>query len=69
MSPPAKLSQYQYKDEVINFILDKSFIELPIKQEILKASQQCLVKADNRELLLKSLEHDYKSYGLDYASP
>lgn len=40
-SPPNRIIQYAYKDEVINYILDKAFIELPLKIEHLEAIEQC----------------------------
>ena len=36
--PPATLNQYEFKEEIINFILDKSFIEIPLKGDLIKAS-------------------------------
>jgi len=33
VSPPFNLVQHRYKDEVINFIINKAFIELPLKEE------------------------------------
>jgi hypothetical protein len=40
--PPHSISQYRYKEEVLNYVLDKAFIEMPIKEEFLMATQQCL---------------------------
>ena len=31
--PPVTLNQHVYKDEIINFVLDKAFVELPLKPE------------------------------------
>lgn len=38
-SPPMRISQYKHKDEVINYVLDKAFIEMPIKEELLISMQ------------------------------
>ena len=36
-SPPNRIIQYTYKEEVINYILDKAFVELPLKVEHVEA--------------------------------
>ena len=35
--PPVALNQHVYKDEVINFVLDKALVELPLKPEYVQA--------------------------------
>jgi hypothetical protein len=64
--PPHRLIQHVYKDEIINYVLDKAFINLPLKVEHVEALQQLFVKSDLRESFLKLLESDYKSYELNY---
>ena len=38
-SPPMRIGQYKHKDEIINYVLDKAFIEMPIKEELLISMQ------------------------------
>lgn len=68
-SPPNRIIQYAYKDEVINYILDKAFIELPLKIEHLEAIEQCFAQRDHRETFLAFIERDYRSYELKYLQP
>jgi hypothetical protein len=68
-SPPMRIGQYKHKDEIINYVLDKAFVEMPIKEELLISMQQCLANKENREYLLRLLENDYKGYGLSYLKP
>lgn len=48
VEPPMHIAQHIFKDEVINFVLDKAFLELPLKSECLQAMSQCFLKAENR---------------------
>ena len=64
--PPHRLIQHVYKDEIINYVLDKAFINLPLKVEHVEALQQLFVKSDLRESFLKLLESDYKAYELNH---
>lgn len=61
--------QYTYKEEVINYILDKAFVELPLKVEHLEAIEQCFSQREHRETFLTFIERDYKSYELNYLQP
>lgn len=65
MPPPHRLVQHVYKDEVINYILDKAFINLPLKVDHVEALQQLFVKSELRDSFLKFLESDYKAYELN----
>lgn len=68
-SPPNRIVQYAYKGEVINYILDKAFIELPLKIEHLEAIEQCFAQRGHRETFLAFIERDYRSYELKYLQP
>lgn len=62
VSPPHSIMQHVYKDEIINYVLDKAFIELPLKVEHIEAIGAVLTKQEFREVFLQMLESDYKSY-------
>lgn len=64
--PPHRLAQHVYKDEVINYVLDKSFINLPLKIDHVEALQQLFMKSELRDSFLKFLETDYKAYELNH---
>lgn len=64
--PPSHLIQYPYKDEIINYILDQAFIEVPLKQDLLDTAAQLFTVRECRHTFVASLEHDYKAYQLDY---
>jgi len=34
VSPPPRIAQHIFKDEVINYVLDKAFLEQPLKAEL-----------------------------------
>ena len=68
-NPPFRLSQHRYKDEVINYVLDKAFTEFTLKDEYFEAMQHCLTNYENRETFLKMIEQDYISYNLNYMRP
>ena len=34
VSPPPRIGQHIFKDEVINYVLDKAFLEQPLKSEL-----------------------------------
>lgn len=69
VSPPNRIIQHAYKDEVINYILDKAFVERPLTSEHVEALEQCFVASENREILLKLIESDYRAYELSYLRP
>ena len=80
--PPQFIQQHKYKDEVINYVLNRAFMELPLKIEHMSSLKQFFGansqildpdqikhRADNREALVTLLSNDYREYGLSYMSP
>lgn len=54
--PPLRIMQHAYKDEIINHVLDKAFVDAPLHQDYIEAIDQCFMKYDNRDIFLKFLE-------------
>ena len=67
--PPLLLSLYPNKDEVLNSILDKVFVEQQLSEEYISTITELFGKHENRECMLKLLENDYKDYQLNYKHP
>ena len=61
-----RIIDYKYKDETINFILDKCFTQVNIKSESLDAMHNCFTQSEYRDFFLQMLEKDYQSYGLSH---
>jgi hypothetical protein len=64
--PPASIVEYGNKEEVFNFILDKTFQPVPLKQEIIDHLKQLLKIHDHRDILLTLLFSDYGRLNLDF---
>ena len=57
--PPESVADHVDKKELINFILDKAFLQQALNQEYVQAAQKLFKSEENRELLLTFLEQDY----------
>ena len=68
-SPPLRIIDYKHKDETINFVLDKCFMQVNMKSETLDAMHNCLMQSECRDFFLQMLEKDYQSYGLSHLKP
>jgi len=54
--PPESVADHVDKKELINFILDKAFLQQALNQEYVQAAQKLFKSEENRELLLTFLE-------------
>lgn len=62
VSPPPRIGQHIFKDEVINYVLDKAFLEQPLKAELVLSMELIFAKADLRDIFVSLMEKDYKAY-------
>ena len=67
--PPKDLLSYNNQNEVVNYILDKAFVEYQLTDEHVYTIQNLFQNSLRREHLLTLLENDYQSYQLDYLQP
>ena len=69
LEPPLALKDHKNQNEVINYVLDKSFVEQRLSDDHIETIVQSFAKAENRDIFLGCLESDYKSYQLDFRQP
>lgn len=67
--PPKILEEHEDSQEILNFVLDRAFVEQRLNDEYIATLAKLLQQKDCREALLKLLENDYKSYEIDYMKP
>ena len=67
--PPETLLDHKDKKELINYLLDKAFLQQTINIEYIESAKELFKIQENREMFLTLLEADYKSFGLNYLEP
>ena len=67
--PPATLCEYANQQEVLNYILDKAFVQQPLYNDIISSAQSLFKDSKHRDAFIKLVEIDYQSYQLDWRQP
>ena len=68
-APPQILSEHEDSHEILNFVLDRAFVEQRLNDEYITTFAKLLQQKDCRESLLGMLEKDYKNYEIDFMRP
>lgn len=67
--PPRVLSSHNDKEEVLIHVLDKTFCEKQLTDELVFQMRELFKLPKLRENFLNLIEDDYKGYGIDHRKP
>jgi len=67
--PPFRLQDYEFKDEVINYVLDKAFIMQYLSNEQVSVMIELFKENIHRETFLNFMDKDYDHLKLSFKRP
>lgn len=67
--PPFRLQDYEYKEELINYVLDKAFIPQYLSNEQVSVMIELFKELVHRETFLGFMDKDYEHLKLSFKRP